>query len=86
MSGEQAAAAQARHAHITAQFSRTLDNLFTSHRVHDGKQLTEGDIMASIGMIIGMHCKSPDRVEAWIRAIGLSARAAHSVKEMEQRT
>lgn len=71
-----------RHQRIAAALATSLDMTFRAYRTFDGKELTEGEVMSALGILIGQHCKSSDRVEAWSRAVSLSAVQTHAAKKI----
>lgn len=73
--------AERRHRVIADKLANELDVKFRDYRSYDGKELTEGEIMSAIGLLIGRHCKNQERVTSWMSNITVSAVTANNTRE-----
>ena len=73
-----------RHRFIANKLSGELDVFFRDYKTYDGKQLTEGEIMSALGILIGTHCVNQDRVTTWMQRITVTSVTANAGKEPKQ--
>jgi hypothetical protein len=78
------AEAERRHRFVADKLANELEVRFRDYRTYDGKELTEGEIMSAIGLLIGRHCKNQDRVTSWMSNITVSAVTANNNREPKQ--
>lgn len=69
-----------RHKVVADNVARGLDQALRDCRTHDGKQLTEGEVMSALGYLIGQHCRDADRVKVWCGSIHSTALHENEVK------
>lgn len=55
--------------------------MFARTKTHDARNFTEGEVMSAIGMLIGNHCESDERVQAWLRAVSASTTITYAAKK-----
>lgn len=71
---------QHRHQVVSGLLAVHLDAMLRAARTHDGKPLTDGEVMSAIGIMIAGHVPKPENVNNWVRAIELSATLAYAQK------
>lgn len=69
-----------RHKVVADAVARWVDEALREFRTHDGKKLTEGEVMAAFGFLIGQHCADADRVQVWCKSIQVTALHENSAK------
>ena len=74
-------AVERRHREVANKLGKELDVFFRDYKTTDGKQLTEGEVMSALGILIGTHCADQGRVTTWMQSITVTAVTANAGKE-----
>ena len=63
----------ARQRQVSEKLAADLNRLILNYRTHDKKQLTEGEVIVALGLLVGGYVKSQARATTWMQQITMAA-------------
>ena len=57
----------ARQRQVSEKLAADLNRVILNYRTHDKKQLTEGEVIVALGLLVGGYVKSQARATTWMQ-------------------